>query len=137
MRKLALLLSALTLAAVGLAACGGDDDETSADSAATTTSAADTGATISIAADPDGALAYTETELTAAAGNDTIEFDTPAGLDHDVVVEDEDGNEIGRTETVSGGSTSATVELEPGTYTFYCSVAGHREAGMEGTLTVN
>jgi len=135
MRKLALLLSALTLAAVGFAACGGDDDETSA---ASTTSAADTGgATISVSADPDGALAYTETELTAAAGDDTIEFDNPAGLEHDVVVEDEDGNEIGRTDTVSGGSTSATVELEPGTYTFYCSVDGHREAGMEGTLTVD
>jgi plastocyanin len=135
MRKLALLLSALTLAAVGFAACGGDDDETSA---SPTTPAADTGgATISVAADPDGALAYTETELTAAAGNDTIEFDNPAGLAHDVVVEDEDGNELGRTETVTSGSTSATVELEPGTYTFYCSVDGHRDAGMEGTLTVN
>jgi plastocyanin len=139
MRKLALLLSALILAAVGLAACGGDDETTSA-AAPTETSATDTsggGAAIAISADPDGALAYTETEVTAAAGNDTIEFDNPASLEHDVVVEDADGNEIGRTDLVSGGSTSASIELEPGTYTFFCSVPGHREGGMEGTLTVN
>ena len=139
MRKLALLLSALTLAAVGLAACGGDDETTSA-AAPTETTATDTGgggAAIAISADADGALAYTETEVTAAAGNDTIEFDNPAGIEHDVVVEDADGNEVGRTDLVSGGSTSASVELEAGTYTFFCSVPGHREAGMEGTLTVN
>src|SRR5688500_9684555 len=141
MRKLALLLSALTLAvaAVGLSACGDDEETTSADTAATTeTTGGDGGggATLSVSADPDGALAYTETELTTAAGSNTIELDNPAGLSHDVVVEDEGGNEIGRTEVISSGSTSATVELEPGTYTFYCSVDGHRAAGMEGTLTV-
>jgi plastocyanin len=138
-KKLALLLSALTLAAVGFAACG-DDEETTSAAAPTETSATDTsdaGATISVSADADGALAYTETELTAAAGSDTIEFDNPAGLEHDVVIEDADGNEVGRTDTVAGGSTSATVDLEPGTYTFFCSVDGHRDAGMEGTLTVN
>jgi plastocyanin len=140
MKKLALLLSLLALAAVGFAACGGDDDDTSA---AETTAAPDTtatgggGATISISADPGGQLAYTETELTAAAGSDTIEFDNPAQLQHDVRIEDADGNDIGGTDTVAGDSTSATVDLEPGTYTFFCSVDGHRDAGMEGTLTVN
>jgi len=142
MKKLALLLSLLALSAVGLAACGGGDDTTSA---ASTPSATDTtaagggggGATISISADSSGQLAYTETELTAAAGSDTIEFDNPAQLEHDVRIEDADGNDIGGTDTVSGGSTSATVDLQPGTYTFFCSVDGHRDAGMEGTLTVN
>jgi plastocyanin len=141
MRKLALLITALTLAAVGLAACG-SDDETSSTPAASTTSSAGTGgggggATIAISADPDGALAFTETKLTAAAGNDTIEFDNPAGIEHDVRIEDADGNDIGGTDTVSGGTASATVDLKAGTYTFFCSVDGHRDAGMEGTLTVN
>jgi plastocyanin len=140
MKKLALLLSLLALGALGLAACGGDDDTTSAaDTTATTETTAGgggSGGTISVSADSSGQLAYTETELSAPAGDDTIEFDNPASIDHDVVIEDADGNEVGRTDTVSGGSTSADVTLEPGTYTFFCSVDGHREAGMEGTLTV-
>ncbi len=142
MRKLALVISVLALAAVGLAACGGDDETTSA-SETTTPTAADTGGTggtggtIAVEADPDGALAYTETELTASAGSNTIDFNNPAGLEHDVRIEDADGNDIGGTDTVSGGTTTGTVELEPGTYTYFCSVDGHADAGMEGTLTVN
>ena len=66
----------------------------------------------------------------------TIDFENPAPTDHDVVVEDADGNELARTDTISGSSATATAELEPGAYTFYCSVDSHREAGMEGTLTV-
>jgi uncharacterized cupredoxin-like copper-binding protein len=35
-----------------------------------------------------------------------------------------------------GGSKTLAVTLKPGTYKFYCSVPGHRQAGMEGTLEV-
>lgn len=145
-KKLTVLLAMLVFAAFGLAACGGDDDEsTSSESAATTsetsseTTAADTGGaseTLDVSADPDGALAYTTTELSAKAGSAEISFDNPSSTPHDVVVESEDGTEVGATEEVSEGTATATVDLEPGTYTFYCSVDGHREAGMEGTLTV-
>jgi plastocyanin len=139
--KLAVLFSALTLAAVGFAACGSDDETTSTPTtAATTTETTDTGGgggggTIAISADPDGALAFTETEVSAPAGDDTLEFDNSSSTPHDVVIEDGDGNEIAHTDVISGETTTADAELEAGTYTFYCSVPGHREAGMEGTIT--
>jgi len=66
----------------------------------------------------------------------TIDFTNPQALPHDVKIESSSGEEIGGTETVAEGSDSATVNLKPGTYTFFCSVPGHREAGMEGTLVV-
>jgi plastocyanin len=141
MRKLLVLISVLALAAFALGACGGDDDE---DTAASDTSATQTtsgtgegaGGTISISADPDGAIAYTETSVTAPAGDDTVEFDNPASLSHDVVIEDPDGNEVARTDVIAQDTATTTAQLEPGEYTFFCSVDGHREQGMEGTLTV-
>jgi len=90
--------------------------------------------TIELAADTS-ALAYDTTSLSAEAGKVTIDFDNPSAIEHDVAIE-ADGKEIAKSELVTEGETSVTAELEPGTYTFFCSVPGHREAGMEGTLTV-
>jgi uncharacterized cupredoxin-like copper-binding protein len=36
----------------------------------------------------------------------------------------------------SGGVSQVSVTLKAGTYTFYCSVQGHRAAGMLGKLVV-
>jgi uncharacterized cupredoxin-like copper-binding protein len=63
-------------------------------------------------------------------------FDNPSTTPHNVYIEDADGNEIAETDTISGDTAETTADLEPGTYTFFCDVDGHREAGMEGTLTV-
>lgn len=81
------------------------------------------------------ALAYNTTKLTAKAGQVTIDFKNPAPIPHNVVIE-ENGKELSGFEPIAEGEESETAELKPGTYTFYCSVPGHREAGMEGTLTV-
>src|SRR5215207_1093764 len=143
MTKLVALLAALALAAFGVAACGDDDDEAETTAAETTTTTTTTtaaggggGGTVAFEADPDGGLAYTETEVTAPAGDDTIEFTNDSSTPHDVTIEDEGGSQIAQTDTITGDSTSTTATLEAGAYTFYCSVDGHRDAGMEGTLTV-
>ena len=143
MKKLAVLASALfVLAALGVTACGGDDDDSSgtvAETTSSTTASTTTGgggATVKFEADPSGALAFTHTDVSAPAGKDTIEFDNPSSVGHDVVIEDSDGNEIARTEVITGTTTTATADLQPGSYTFFCSVDGHRDEGMEGTLTV-
>jgi plastocyanin len=140
MKKFVILTALLALSAFGFTACGGGDDESSTtaastESTSTTAGGGGGGGTVKISADPDGALAYTTTSVSAPAGEVTIDFDNPASLGHDVVIEDADGNEIARTDVITASSTSATADLEPGDYTFFCSVDAHRDQGMEGTLT--
>jgi plastocyanin len=135
MKKLVPLLATLAIAPFALAACGGDDSE---DTAADTT-AADNPATeaVDLSAAPDGSLAYEEDSLEAAPGALTVNFTNPAPIAHDVCLEDSGGDEIGCSELIADGDTDvAEFEVEAGEYTYYCSVAGHREGGMEGPLTV-
>lgn len=147
MKKLASLL-VLALVAAALVACGDDDDPTTTTTTSETSPGAAAedgenagggeggGATLAFEADPNGELAYTSTSETTKAGEVTIDFKNPQGLSHDVAIEDSSGETIARTEVIGEGETSAKANLKPGEYTFYCSVPGHREAGMEGTLTV-
>jgi len=93
------------------------------------------GGTLQLAADP-AAIAYDKSELSSAPGKVTIDFKNPAPLEHDVVIEAEGGEELAATKVIAEGEDSLSTELAPGTYTFFCSVPGHREAGMEGPLTV-
>jgi plastocyanin len=145
MRRFPLLLLICAIAALGVAGCGGDDDggsDTAATTETTETSTAETGATgatgggtIRISADPGGDLAFEQETVTAKAGTNKIVFTNESSLPHDVKIE-EDGEDIGGTEVVTDGTAEATVKLEAGkSYTFYCSVPGHRQAGMEGKLT--
>jgi plastocyanin len=137
-RLLLVLLTALALV-VAVAACGGDDDddEASQEPAAeeTTTEGGGGGEhMLALVADPGGALAFDQTELHAAAGEVTIELTNDSGIPHNVEVEGNGVEEV--SDTITEGSTSLTLTLEPGEYEFYCAVPGHREGGMEGTLTV-
>ena len=136
------MFALLALVPFALAACGDDDDDDEATTEATTTEETDTGgdaggagSTVSFTADPNGDLAYEEDSATATAGAVTVELTNDSDVPHDVQIEGPDGN-IGGTDETTGGSVTGEVELESGEYTFYCSVPGHREAGMEGPLTV-
>ena len=87
---------------------------------------------LSIPADPGGQLAYAATKATGTPGPVTIEMPNKSGTQHDIVI---DG--LGKGQIVSNGTSSFKATLAAGkTYTYYCSVPGHRQAGMQGTLTV-
>lgn len=92
------------------------------------------GGTLQLKASPTD-IAYDTTELTSKPGKVTIDFENPAAIEHDVAIE-QDGEEIAKSEVITESKTSVTADLAPGTYTFLCTVPGHAEAGMEGTLTV-
>jgi plastocyanin len=152
--KLSLLVLVAGLTA--LAGCGGSSGSSSSSAStpasqpttATTSSPATSstpaaaggaksaGQTLSLAANPEGQLAYDKTSLTAKAGKVSIAFTNTASLVHNVTVASSSGAVAGATPTFQGGSKTLTLNLKPGTYKFYCSVPGHRTAGMEGTLTV-
>jgi plastocyanin len=150
MLVLAAILASLVLIAAG---CGGDDDDSggggSSDSSGAQGSGADTGEAASggggggggggatklkLTADPDGGLTFDKTELTAKPGKVTITMDNPSDVPHAVEVE---GNGVEEeTKTLTNGTADVTVDLKAGEYEFYCPVDGHKEGGMEGTLTV-
>lgn len=141
--------AALAAAVVlSVAACGSSDDSgaadttpaTSTEAPATTASTTPAGpaSTVTLSADPGGALKFTTSTLTATAGTVTFKMTNPSssGIPHAIAIEgngvDQDGNTA-----QPGGISIDTVTLKPGTYSFYCPVNGHEAAGMTGTLVVS
>jgi plastocyanin len=91
---------------------------------------------LKLAAEPGGQLSYDTKQLAAKAGKVTITLTNTSPIEHDVAVA-KGSTVLGATPSFQGGSKALTLNLKPGTYTFYCTVPGHRQAGMEGTLTVS
>ena len=92
--------------------------------------------TVELTSPEDGALLFDPESLEVPAGEVSIDYTNPSPVPHNVAIE-ADGKALAQGATVSGGeSGAATAELKPGEYVFYCSIPGHREAGMEGPLTV-
>jgi uncharacterized cupredoxin-like copper-binding protein len=79
-------------------------------------------------------IAFDQAPTEVAAGTVSASLTNEGATEHNVVIE-ELGDEM-ILDAPAGQSDSAEVELEAGDYTYYCNVPGHREAGMEGTLTV-
>lgn len=142
---LALVLAAGALAAAG---CGGDDEEEPTGGTATeeptpspTEEPAATeepedggGETLTLTADPGGAISWEPAELNASAGEVSIELVNDSSTPHAVEVE---GNGVEEeSDTITESTTTLTVDLEPGEYVFYCPVGNHRQQGMEGQLLV-
>jgi plastocyanin len=95
-----------------------------------------TGGQLKLVANPSGLLSYDAKQLSARAGTVTITLTNFAPLEHNVTVA-QGAKVLGATPSFGGGSKTLTLKLKAGTYTFYCSVPGHRQAGMEGTLSVS
>jgi plastocyanin len=148
-----ILVAVTAVAALAVAGCGSSSGTTSSSPPSTATVAtsttastsptaaakpASTGAgTLSISANPSGMLMFSTDSLTAKAGRVTIAFTNNAPLDHNFTLATASGTILGATPTFEGGTKTLTLNLKPGTYTYYCSVPGHRMAGMHGTLVVS
>ena len=144
------LASALALAACGSSSSSSDSSTAAgtggaygpaSTKAATTTAAAPAAggaSTVKLSADAGGALAFNTKTLTAKAGKVTLDMTNPgsSGLPHAIAVQGNGVDKDGATVN-PGGTSTVTVTLKPGTYSFYCPVPGHEAAGMKGTLTVS
>jgi mono/diheme cytochrome c family protein len=87
---------------------------------------------LSIAADPGGQLAYVNGQATAPAGELSVESPNESGTPHNIVIDGKGEGEV----VQNGGVSKFTASFTAGKFEFYCSVPGHKEAGMKGTLTV-
>jgi cytochrome c oxidase subunit 2 len=151
-RSTTLFLALVATSSLVLAACG-DNDDTS--SVGTTMSDSGMGATTGGDMGHDGAVAHDEIspfadgarriaitarsfefdadEITVTAGEDVAIVLTSEDLLHDFTIDELDAHVAADPDETSEGGLRAD---EPGRYTFYCTVTGHRDAGMEGTLIV-
>jgi plastocyanin len=140
-----LVLAALVIA---LAGCGGGSNSSSSSSAGSqaaappasapsSTPSSGSGQQLQVAADSTGQLKFDKTSLSAKAGKVSIAFANSSSVAHNLTVQPASGGtNLGATPTFTGGSKSISLNLKPGKYAFYCSVPGHRQAGMQGTLVV-
>ena len=125
-----------------VSACGGGDDS-STTSAATTTESSSTSTTASGGGGgAGGAVDVSETEYkldpsdpTVAAGKVTISASNDGGTTHNLEIEGNGVEEV-TDDLQPGQSGSLSVDLKPGEYEIYCAIDGHKDLGMEGTLTV-
>ncbi|MGH2988370.1 MAG: plastocyanin/azurin family copper-binding protein [Solirubrobacterales bacterium] len=139
MRRLRMLSLLLAIAVVGIAAgCGGDDDEEAAAPAetATETEAAGGGQTVDMTEYEFGPNDVTVSQ------DETITAETTGNIAHNLAIEEgpdpnKPSNELAATPDVQpGDSAELTVDLDPGEYALVCTVPGHREQGMIGTIKV-
>jgi uncharacterized cupredoxin-like copper-binding protein len=91
---------------------------------------------LKLSANSSGQLKFNTKSLKAKAGKVTITMSNPSSLPHAIAVEGKGVDKDGKT-VRKGGTSTITVTLKKGKYTFYCPVPGHEAAGMKGTLTVS
>ncbi len=141
-RKL-LALIAIAAIPVALAACGSDDStSTSASSETTSSTAASTDSSTTASSGGGQTVKIGESEYkldpsdaTVKAGSVTLDVTNDGTITHNLQIE---GNGVEETtDSLAPGDTGElTVDLKPGSYEMYCTIDGHKDLGMEGTVTV-
>lgn len=127
------LLALVAALAMALAACSGGGTDDTADGGDAPAAAA--GAVTFVGNDSlQWVDAPAEAELADGELEVTIECD--GAVPHNIVFEGVDGDAV-VAECSGDDSGSGTISVEPGTYTYYCAIPGHREAGMEGEITLS
>lgn len=92
--------------------------------------------TLLLTADPGGQLRFDKDALAAPAGNVRITMNNPSPVGHNIALEGPGLPQKAGPVVQKGGASEVEATLKPGTYTFFCSVPGHRQAGMQGSLSV-
>lgn len=122
--RMAGLSGAVVLAALALAACGSDDE-----SADLPPVEGPTSSRLEVRATE---MAYEPSEIAVEAGEVEVVLHNEGSMLHDLRV---DGQPV-VVEANAGETATQQVTLEPGRYQIFCSLPGHRDAGMEGVLEV-
>ncbi len=80
---------------------------------------------------------YTPKDVTATAGDITFNVANKGTVEHNFVIEDPKGKVLKEVDAIQPGkSAPVKVNLKAGKYVIVCTVPGHREAGMQASLTV-
>lgn len=131
-----MVLALVMIVALALVACGDSDS----DDAATASSAPGTGPEMSASPEDEGItvvatdLRFSGATFRATAGPVEVTYRNDGQVEHTLVIEEVDGFKLDVPK--HGDVDKATVDLEPGSYTIFCDVPGHRDAGMQATLAV-
>ncbi|MCW2992828.1 MAG: hypothetical protein JWQ18_323 [Conexibacter sp.] len=151
MTRLLTSLTALAAAGALLAGCGSSSSSSGSgggsayggsSAPAKTTAAAPAAASssggLALKAVESGGLSFDHKSLKAKAGTVAITMDNPSGdsMPHGIAITGPGGVQASGQIAQPGGTSKVSLKLKPGKYTFYCPVGSHRQAGMEGTLTV-
>jgi plastocyanin len=88
--------------------------------------------TLEVDADPNGQLAFVTNKAQGTPGEVTVKMANKSSTPHDIVIDGKGKGEVVK----DGGVSQFKASFTAGSYTYYCSVPGHRQAGMEGKLTV-
>lgn len=119
-------LAAVTIGAVTVTGCGGGSSGSASSGAAG----------VNVVVRGNDALRFDNAQYTAAAGVVVIELVNDGSQAHTLLIEKVSSFKK-LTVTSTGDKARGTATLEPGTYTIYCDIAGHRGAGMEAVLVIS